>query len=92
MTHTSLRPAFVFAVLLCLACGAIAGRHLLQTSNTRYQIFPHYILIPWVTMTGSLVHPGCYRHGNFPNHILRLQRYGRNRGGPDFLLAFLLQS
>ncbi|CAI5473969.1 unnamed protein product [Closterium sp. Yama58-4] len=37
MAPTSLRPAFVLAVLLSLTCNAIAGRHLLQTSNTRYQ-------------------------------------------------------
>ncbi|CAI5471991.1 unnamed protein product [Closterium sp. Yama58-4] len=37
MAHTSLRFAIVLATLLSLSCSAIAGRHLLQTSNTRYQ-------------------------------------------------------
>ncbi|CAI5512475.1 unnamed protein product [Closterium sp. Naga37s-1] len=37
MALWSLRSAFVLAVLPSLSCSAIAGRHLLQTSNTRYQ-------------------------------------------------------
>ncbi|CAI5476496.1 unnamed protein product [Closterium sp. Yama58-4] len=36
MAHASLRTVIVLAMLLSLACSAIAGRHLLQTSNTRY--------------------------------------------------------
>ncbi|CAI5477161.1 unnamed protein product [Closterium sp. Yama58-4] len=37
MAQMSLRPAFVLAVLLSLTCGAIAGRHLLQTGSTYYK-------------------------------------------------------
>ncbi|CAI5952357.1 unnamed protein product [Closterium sp. NIES-64] len=33
------RPAFVLAVLLSLTCSAIAGRHLLQITGTRYHAF-----------------------------------------------------